>query len=240
MSCRRIVIPALVTLCLATPVSAVADPIVGQIDTFQSGSQGWHFGGGPFGIPVTPLPIAIGGGPGGGGDNYLLVSSNGQAGPGGRLTGINVSQWAGNYLAAGVRAIEMDLNNLGTTDLFIRLLLAAPPFGPAGPENIAITGGVALPAQSGWISHTFSLLPGDLIVLAGTANATLAGAFELRMFHNPDPDFPGPPTGIPLIAATLGVDNIAALQAVPEPATMILLGGGLAALGWRTFRRRAA
>jgi hypothetical protein len=216
------------------PVILLADPVLTQVDTFQSGPEGWHIGGPMF--PVTPLPTVNGGGPGGAGDDYLLLASTGNPGPGGRLVGINEDQWSGNYFTNGVNAITMDLKNLGSTDLFIRLLLAAPPFGMFGPENIVITDGVALTAMSDWTRHTFSISPSDVIVLAGTANATLANAFELRIFHNPDPDFPGPPTGIPRISAQLGVDNIAA-AAIPEPATTLLLASGFAALAMKLRKR---
>jgi len=47
----------------------------------------------------------------------------------------------------------------------------------------------------------------------------------LRIFHNPDPTFPGPGAGIPPVTATLGVDNMTAL--VPEPGTVWLLAGGV-------------
>jgi hypothetical protein len=54
----------------------------------------------------------------------------------------------------------------------------------------------------------------------------------LRIFHNPDPNFPGPGIGIPAVNAQLGVDNITA--AVPEPATVSLLAGGLfLLLAWK-------
>ena len=230
----------LALFCLLLPSAVVADPIaVGQVDTFQTGPEGWHIGGGPGGAPVIPLTTVSGGGPAGAGDNYLLITATGSPQPGGRLVGINTSQWAGNYLTNGVNAITIDLNNFGPSDLSIRLLLSAPPFGPFGPENIVITQAFNLTAGSGWTTHTFSLLLSDLIVLVGSAEAALANAFELRIFHNPAPDFPGPPFGVPRVNAQLGVDNITA-TAVPEPATLVLLGTGLAGVGAAVRKRRKA
>ena len=228
-------------LAVAAAVPACAQITLGQIDTFEDGTtQGW--GVGPGGSPVPPVNVA-GGGPNGANDNYLLLTSLGGAGgPGSRLVAFNMAQWAGDYLSAGVGLIQMDLNNLGTTDLSLRLLLADPAQGP--PSNIAITDAFLLPAGSGWTHASFSISPSSLITLLGSANAALTNATELRIFHNPAPDFPGPPIGIPAIQASLGVDNIAA---VPEPSAVLLVTVGglmlmvqrrnLGRLGSRSTRR---
>jgi hypothetical protein len=47
---------------------------------------------------------------------------------------MNATQWAGDYLAAGIDGIAMDLRNLGTTDLTVRLLLEDPMGAP--PANL--------------------------------------------------------------------------------------------------------
>jgi len=230
MRMRWIAAGALIAAVFAAP--SRAQVTLGQIDTFEDGTtQGWGVGAG--GSPVPPVNIATGG-PAGAGDNFLeLTSLGGAGGPGSRLVALNDAQWAGNYLAAGIGTIQMDLNNLGSNDLFIRLLFADPVFGP--PTNIAITDAFFVPAGSGWLHATFDVRPSSLITLLGTANNALSNATELRIFHNPAPDFPGPPTGIPPIAATLGVDNIAA---VPEPsAAAFLTSSGLALLMRYRFKR---
>jgi hypothetical protein len=224
-----------VSLLLST-LPAIAAPILGQVDTFTAGADNWGFGGGPGGPPFTTIATALGG-PGGASDQYGELMSTGSAGPGGRLVAINLAQWAGDYLSAGVNGIRMDLNNLGTTDLSLQLLLAAPPFGPTGPQNVVITQPFSLPAGSGWVNHTFSLQAFDLILLAGSINATLGNAFELRIFHNSTSTFPGPPGGIDLISAQLGIDNVTASN-IPEPATMASVLGGLSLLGLALRRRQ--
>jgi len=88
------------------------------------------------------------GGPGGAGDNYLQLTSNGSDGSGGRLVAINVSQWAGDYVALGVTGISASLRNLGATDLSLRLYFADPVLGP--PTNEAIsTNAIPIAAQLG-------------------------------------------------------------------------------------------
>jgi hypothetical protein len=221
-----------VSVVLRAPV-AHAQPNVGQVDDFQNGStQGWMIG---VPLPFTPVNVASGG-PRGAGDHYLRLTSTGEPGPGGRMVVINTSQWAGDYLTSGISAITMDVNNLGSTDLFLRLLLADPMFGP--PSNIASSLlPVFVPAGSGWIHASFSIAAGALGAELGTVQGALANATELRIFHNPNFGFPGPGVGIPLIRAQLGIDNI---TAVPEPTAVILFGAPLLALGVLHKRRAAA
>lgn len=201
---------------LATSGASASALAPGMVDTFEDGStNGWASG---FNNPNPPVNVANGG-PSGGGDRYLLLTASG-SGSGGRLVAFSGPQWAGNYVGAGVTAIGMDVNNLGATDLALRL---------------AFDGGIALSANaihvfagSGWTHISFSTDPG---ALTGSV-AALSGVTQFRLYHNPSPDFFGPP-----IAAQLGIDNI---TAVPEPAAVWLMLSGLAAVGTLVRRRRDA
>jgi hypothetical protein len=95
----------LAAACLLLPTAVVADPLVGQIDTFEDGTiQNWHVG---MDAPPAARPANIAsGGPGGAGDNYLRLTALGGNGPSSKLSVINNSQWTGNYLASGVNAIS--------------------------------------------------------------------------------------------------------------------------------------
>src|SRR5688572_2599860 len=102
----------------------------GQIDTFENGTtENWVVNllgmGSP---PPETLPVNVpSGGPAGVDDNYLLLTSLGGAGSGNRLSVINfMSQWAGDYVGSGIGGIRMHVNNLGTTELALRLLFADP------------------------------------------------------------------------------------------------------------------
>jgi hypothetical protein len=212
-----------VLLCLTglLPVTPVAAVTLGQIDTFEDGTTlGWTVGllGAPHPAPPQNIPS---GGPAGVNDNYLLLTAVGGGGPGSKFSVINLNQWAGDYLAAGISTIVMDIINLGSTELALRLLVADPVAGP--PNNWAFsTNYITVPVGSGWQHVIFPFTPADLTAGMGNITTALSNATELRIFHNPAAGFPGPG-----VVAQLGVDNI---TAVPLPPALLLVGSGLMCL----------
>jgi hypothetical protein len=226
---------AAATACLLSlPAAVRADPVVGQVDTFEDGTtQNWAVGLGPGGgvhpAPPTNVPD---GGPAGPGDNYLLLTAVGGTGAGSRLSVINLlGQWSGNYLSSGVSAIQMDLNNLGETDLSLRLMFEDPVPNP--PANVAIsTEAVLLPAGGGWTQVLFPIAPGNLTAVLGSVNGALSNTTGIRIFHSPTVEPSGPP-----VVARLGVDNIRA-AVIPEPGTLALAGMGLLPLAGAVVRRK--
>jgi hypothetical protein len=224
----------LVSGLLAPPASAI--PVTP--DTFEDGTtMGWTVALGPGGgvHPAPPENVPTGG-PAGAGDNYLLVTSVGGFGAGSRLATMNAAQWAGDYIAAGITAISMDVRNFSNIDLYLRLMFEDPIPGP--PENIAFsTNPIIVPANSGWTPVLFPVIPAALTAGLGSIQEALANNTILRIYHSDIPTFPNPFVPIPSVVAQLGVDNIAAIPAVvPEPLTALLLTGGLAAVLMR--RRR--
>ena len=200
--------------------------VLGQIDDFEDGTlQNWTVNLlGQGGNHPTPPENIANGGPNGVGDNFMWLRSIGGQGAGSRLTVINPAQWSGNYTAAGVAGITMDVNNLGATELHLRVLFEK--VGATGPTDIAMTSAVILPILGGWTNVSFSVAPGNLTALMGSAANAVSDATVIRIFHSADGTFPPEP-----IVANVGVDNI---TAVPEPATIAATLTGLACL----IRRR--
>jgi hypothetical protein len=226
----RFVVGAMVVLTSVTVVrSAAPSPILP--DTFEDGTtMGWFV---PGAHPAPPANVASGG-PAGVDDSYLQLTAIGGAGAGSRLAVLNGSQWAGDYLADGVLAIAMDVNNLGPDEVTLRLLFEDFD-GPGPPVNLVTTlTDVVIPSGSGWVHVEFSLDPSNLLALIGAVPDALSSVDVLRIFHNPDSDFPGPGIGIPVVNAVVGVDNI---TAVPEPAAILLVAGGILASWCRRHRR---
>jgi hypothetical protein len=209
---------------LAHPAAALT---IGQVDTFSSGTlENWFAGGGPMGqIPPVPPEVVADGGPAGVGDAFMQVTATGGTGPGSHLSVINAAQWAGDYTNTGVTAIAMDLRNLGTADLTIRLLFEDPMGGPPADEGVT-TFGAFLPAGGGWMPVSFAVNPASLTMLTGSASTLLHQTTFLRIIHSPTP------TDATTITGVLGVDNITAVgrATVPEPSVAALLAGALLAL----------
>lgn len=203
-------------LALACGTAAALSP--GQVDTFTGGAlEGWGSG---AAHPSPPVVVG-GGGPGGAGDAYLSLVASGLPGPGGKLVAIAGPQWRGDYATAGITGLSMAVNNLGATDLSLRLWLLTPQGSAVSSQPVVLLAG------SGWQPALFPLAPGALSWqgLAGLGEVT-----DLRLFHGAGASYPGQD-----IAAQLGIDNVAA---VPEPAAVLLWSGGLAALASLSGRRR--
>jgi hypothetical protein len=235
-------------LTLAAVPPATAAPVAGQVDTFEDGTiQGWLVGVGPLAGNHPAPPANIGsGGPGGVDDNFLqLRSVSGSSSPGGRLSVLNLTQWAGNYTAAGITALQMDLKNFGPSDLSLRLLFEGG--GPSQTDRAWSTVPVTLPAVGEWQRLTFPIALSDLTLGINNSIAdALATVTAVRLFHGSASAFPGEG-----VVATLGVDNITAIGGgttgpgtgggtAPEPTSMLLVATGLGLMLWHRQRKTGA
>jgi hypothetical protein len=141
-------------------------------------------------------------------------------------------RWQGDYTYAGVDGLMLDVNNIGPTDLSLRVAVDGPAVGTTGGRWVSED--VFVPAASGWQTLTFSLLPGDLLpgdFAATSAATTLRDVAVLRILHAPVAGWSGN-----AVTAQLRIDHI---EVLPEPgAGLALAGGGLLLRTFGTRRRR--
>ena len=206
-------------------ISAVHAVVPGQIDTFQDGTtDNWKTG------QIQPVNIANGG-PGGAGDRFLELSSDG-SGANGRLTVFNRNQWTGDYIAAGVNEITVDLNNFSDVTLNIRL--AFKDSTTANGSGYVTSTAFTLTPSSGWQHAVFSITPTTMTAAGSPApfSTFFSGPAEFRIINaSTNTDLNGN-----AVVAQLGVDNIIA---VPEPSSVVLvLGCSVGTMGLGVFRRR--
>lgn len=226
MRCRSFFVLAAVVAGSALSAGRADAVMLGFQERFETDS-GFFWAGGP-GTGVLPS-----GGPAGTGDPFLQVVAD-ASGPGGRLTTHNNgSDWVGNYLAAGVTGVAMDLKNFSAQPLTIRIAVKEGS-GPTSPGfSTSNAAAFQLPADGQWHRAVFQLTAAEMVQIgnpAGGLPGLLGGGMsEFRILHSTTPSLMGA-----VISATLGVDNI---TAIPVPGTAAVCGLGFLVLARR--RRRA-
>lgn len=209
---------------LSMSSTAVASPVVGQIDTFEDGTTDQWAIGANASASERPRNVPSGG-PAGAGDRYLLVTSKGGTGPDSRLVVQNLStRWRGNFITAGVGAIDVDLENFGTTALPMRMVLGS------GSGNGYVTNAVSLPADGQWHHVLFSLDASNMHGFNGPQSypVFLRSVGVMRILSEASPGGMGDQ-----IVGSFGADNI---RALPEPGAVGVLMAAIVALA----RRRAS
>lgn len=199
----------LLAFLILFPVSARAITL-GQIQTFENGrGEGW------LGSAFNSL--LEDGGPAGVGDAYLRVSTIEVGLPGSLRFSLRVAGvWGGDYLAAGVNAIEADFINLGTSDLSIRFSFGTTTIGAAGSVSSVP---FVLPPDGRWHHVRFGLSPGDMTPDPSLALRNVSSASFRHLTDLADLSAGGTP-----VISSLGIDNI---RATPEPVSLVLLMAGV-------------
>src|SRR5687768_2580398 len=200
---------------------AVGAPVAGQVSDFESGTtQGWGVG-----IPATNSTNVLGG-PAGAQDNYLRVTATGGGGPGSRLITLNESAaWSGNFLNANLASVEMDLRNLGTVPLTMRIALRT-----SSGNAVTSANGFTLPADNQW-RHVVFPLTSAALTPSGSYASVMSNVADFRILHSAAADHRGD-----TIASSFGMDNIR-LVGVPEPSATVPFVLAGAALAGRRRRR---
>jgi hypothetical protein len=165
-----------------TPLPLAQAITSGQIDTFQDGTtDNWTNGHPTIGTP----PVNVGtGGPAGTGDKFLGVTATGGGGTDSRLVTFNRTQWLGNYVAAGITEIDMDLENLGSVTLSIRLAFRGSTFNGA-PGYLTSTPFTLAP-NSGWQHAIFLINSSSLTAVGAPASFSsffTTGPAEVRIIN---------------------------------------------------------
>jgi len=195
-------------------------------DDFEDGTlMSWAY------AATSQLTNVATGGPGGVGDHWLRLETDGVSSPGGRPVITNGSQWAGNYVETNVETVEADFANFGSEDLHIRFALE----GVDG-EQFVTTAAILLPADGVWRHLAFELTAADFTQVIGAPTSfadILVDVERIRfLIRELDPGWNGDE-----LATVLGIDNIVNL---PEPGTFLLLGAGLAMLARLRSNPRSA
>jgi hypothetical protein len=192
---------AFVSICAAAaPSKAIT---VNQVDDFQDDTtQHWS------GADPTQIPDS---GPSGTGDFALHVTATGSDSRGGKLLAFNQEfQWNGNWTAAGVARIAMDVRNPNQFPLAMRVGISGPgrfTFNGTGDVHVS-TNPILIPADNSWHSVVFPVLAADFTSLNPQSDITaaLAEVTHLRILHNLAVQFVGAQ-----VSGSFYVDNIRAL-----------------------------
>ncbi|MCA9213032.1 MAG: hypothetical protein KDB27_08205 [Planctomycetales bacterium] len=156
-------------------------------------------------IPTAQPVIQDSGGPNGDGDSFLLLTARGGNGPSSRLSVFNDSPaWTGDYEAAGISGISVDLMNPATSTA---VLLRAVLFGPGSTGNRwTSTEPISVANDGSWNNYFFPIDEASFTRVQGrsTFDEVISGNIRVMLRHDS-----GTPSGTgTAIRAQLGIDNI--------------------------------
>jgi hypothetical protein len=193
----------LLAVALGIALSASAGAIsVGELDNFSMSLEGWTQGHPPGGVDRITT-----GGPDGAADAFMQVQA-GAANPS-KLVVYDQGQWAGNYVAASIAAISMDVNNFGATNLQLRLVFGTTLSPNSGGSWLASTTATAVPAASGWQHIQFPIDAASFSVTQGvgaTFASVMGSVATMRILHSASLNDQGS-----AVNALLGIDSIKAV-----------------------------
>jgi hypothetical protein len=198
-TCRLRRALALIAWTIVFVSPAVAEITAGHVDDFQNGTtQHWRVG-----LESEFPKVVPNAGPSGTGD-YALFSTNSQQGSKPRLVVLNEANqqfpgpasWQGDWTAAGVAQVSLDVRNPGATAGASNLIMRLGIAGPGGASvfgDVYVTAGQTVPPDDNWYSLTFDVHASDFIEAGSGTDiaAALADVTQFRIFSNPLDEFPG-------------------------------------------------
>jgi hypothetical protein len=229
--------PLRVLLLTLVAISARADIGLDSVDGFAASTEGWVEGG------ASPNPPTWSGGPGWDGvtNGHLVNRSNG-SGSGGKLQmWNNGSKWTGDYSAAGVHAISLQVDNRTGfgSDLPLRIAFQGPGgWFASTPQTVSDA-----TASNEWRLLTFLLEAGSFAYVPGSGGnqdwvSTLSAVSTFQILVSSGmPRAKGGHLAGSEVVADLHFDDIRAEPAPPPPQVVIMdaeASGAAIVLRWRT------
>lgn len=201
-------------VCLSFSFAVHAQVQLDQVDDFENGStENWVEAIGSATSPNPPVNSPTGG-PAGANDNFLQVSSGGGNGPGSRQVALNITQWTGDYIAAGIGRIQVDVANLEGAIVNLRV-----GFQDSQATRFVSTEAQVIPSDGQWQTLIFDISESAMTRVQGLRSyaQALGNVTEMRFISAANTSFIGD-----RVISTMGLDNITALgaaqQAVPPVA----------------------
>lgn len=165
---------------------------LGQIDQFEDDTENWQRGDAENGV--------------------LVLTADGR-GNSGKLVTFNGNQWAGDYISAGITAIEMIVSNPSDVTLDLRLAFGTSNKPSSGGTWFSSTNAIQVAPGTMNESISFPIEEVDLTRVQGNEsyNNTFASVQVLRILHNPSPSARGVN-----VNGSLTIDDITAVGASVE------------------------
>jgi hypothetical protein len=202
--------------------------VPGMLDDFENGTTNSWVKGPKANSALAPKNIANEDES----NRFLEIKSYGEGlverDAGSRMVFFNKKQWAGDYTNIGSISINMRAESTTEDYLYMRLAIFDTAAFGTYSRYVSSTS-QQLKADGKWHLINLSLAAEDLTRFRGDQSATdvLKNVSQLRFLSSKD-DVAA--WGVDKISATLAVDNIIAVAAVPVPATIWLMLSGMITL----------